>query len=334
MTKTRFTTPVGRFVQGDLDTPQDKDAQGNPRVVKTGPNAGQPNPQFFMALAIAKNDPAWPAFWNTVCQAAAAGFPNLFPNAAAGDYTCVHPGFAFKVVDGDGVDTMGKSNATKEGFAGHWVVRFASSYPPRLFHKDRYAPSEQIQEKGAIKRGYYCRVSGTVEGNGQAQKPGVYLNLDMVELTAYGQEIISGPAAGEAFGGANAAPVALPPGATAAPVTPMPSAGPGAPPPAGPTPAAPAPVAPGAAPSPAAASPVPGSPPAQPYAGYMAGPTPAAAPAAPAASPAPPVPGAPPLPTAPAGKVMLPAAQGATYEQLIAAGWTDATLVQHGMMQA
>ncbi len=33
-------------------------------------------------------------------------------------------------------------------------------------------------------------------------------------------------------------------------------------------------------------------------------------------------------------RVMLPAASGNTYEQLIAAGWTDQLLVQHGMMQA
>ena len=47
----------------------------------------------------------------------------------------------------------------------------------------------------------------------------------------------------------------------------------------------------------------------------------------------PPVPGAPPVaPVAPA-RVMLPPAQGATYEAMIAAGWTDALLVAHGMMQ-
>ena len=32
--------------------------------------------------------------------------------------------------------------------------------------------------------------------------------------------------------------------------------------------------------------------------------------------------------------VMLPPAQGATYEQCIAAGWTDATLIANGLMQA
>jgi hypothetical protein len=30
---------------------------------------------------------------------------------------------------------------------------------------------------------------------------------------------------------------------------------------------------------------------------------------------------------------MLPAAGGSTYEQMIAAGWTDDTLRAHGMMQ-
>jgi hypothetical protein len=31
---------------------------------------------------------------------------------------------------------------------------------------------------------------------------------------------------------------------------------------------------------------------------------------------------------------MLAAAQGASYEQMIAAGWNDALLIQHGMMKA
>lgn len=46
-----------------------------------------------------------------------------------------------------------------------------------------------------------------------------------------------------------------------------------------------------------------------------------------------PVPPVVPPPAAPV-RVMLPTAQGATYEQLIANGWTDVLLIQHGMMQA
>lgn len=365
MTKLRFTTPVGRLVQGDVDTPQDKDAQGNPRVVKTGPNAGQPNPQYFIAVAFPKADPQgeFGQFYGQLLQKAAQDFPNLFPNAAAGDYACVHPQFSFKVIDGDGRDANGKSNAEKEGFAGHWVVRFASGYPPRIYDAGKYGPHDQIQEKGFIKRGYYVRVSGTIEGNGNAQRPGLYINLDMVERSAFGAEIVGGPDAGDVFGGG---PAALPAGASATPLgapaappmaTPpghMPQ--PGNAPPAAP-PAAPgnAPAAPPAAatPSPAAASPAPANPaapPAQPYDGYMAPPA-NPTPSAPGAAPAPggsPAPAAtppssptaspgnaappPPAPAAPTGPTMLPAANGATYEQMIAAGWTDDTLRQHGMM--
>lgn len=322
MAKTRFTSPVGRLVQGSLDEPQTKDAQGNPRVVKTGPNIGQPNPQYFIAVAFPKADPQgeFAAFWGVLVAQAAADFPNLFPQGAAG--ACVHPKFAFKYVDGDGVDDNGKPNAEKEGFAGHHVIRFASAYPPRCFHAGRYAAHEQIREKGAIKRGYFVRVNGTVEGNGNAQRPGIYVNLDMVELSAYGPETVSGPDAGQAFG---AGPSALPAGATAAPVgAPLPPAGgnvPGVP--AAPAYAPPA-VPPAALMAPSAAP--------APYAGFIppvgSGPAPTAvAPSLPAI-PAPPAP-----PSAPvATRSLTSAAGGHSYEQLIAAGWTDETLRANGLM--
>ena len=37
-------TPVGRIVQGSCFEAKTHDLQGNPLVVKTGPNAGQPEP--------------------------------------------------------------------------------------------------------------------------------------------------------------------------------------------------------------------------------------------------------------------------------------------------
>ena len=333
MAKTRFTSPVGRQVQGSVDEPQTKDAQGNPRIVKTGPNAGQPNPQFFIAVAFPKADPQgeFAAFWQVLVAQAAADFPNLFPQGPGGP--CVHPNFSFKYIDGDGRDQNGKPNAEKEGFAGHHIIRFASSYPPRCFHAGRYAAHEQIQEKGAIKRGYFVRVSGSVEGNGNAQRPGLYVNLDMVELSAYGPEIVSGPDASQAFG---AGPAALPAGATSTPV--------GAPPPpaAPPAPGFPA-FAPPAAPAPAAALPgsvsAPPPPVAPPYPGYMepGAPLPGAPTAAPSYPPATAAPPAP--PSAPAAiasptsvRQLTAAAGGSTYEQLIAAGWTDETLRKHGLM--
>lgn len=343
MAKTRFTSPVGRLIQGSVDEPQTKDAQGALRVVKTGPNAGQPNPQYFIAVAFPKADPQgeFGAFWQILVGQAAADFPNLFPQGAAG--ACAHPNFSFKYIDGDGVDQNGKPNSKKEGFAGHHVIRFASSYPPRCFHAGRYAAHEQIQEKGAIKRGYFVRVNGTVEGNANAQRPGLYVNLDMVELAAFGPEIVSGPDASQAFG---QGPAVLPPGASATPVggpvAPVPGNAPAAPAyapvaaPAAPVPAAPAPAATAypAAASPAVASP----PPVQPYPGFMApgGAAPAVNPGAPAVTTAAlptaaPISAPPPPPVAGPG-TLTAAANGASYEQLLAAGWTDETLRANGLM--
>lgn len=354
MAKTRFTTPTMRMVQGDVDTPQDKDSKGQLRVIKTGPNAGQPNPQFFVAGAVVKSDPAWPGFWETLVRQAAADFPNLFPHGvdaliqAGGPQAWfkqppqghTHPwvmgDFSWKITDGDSsaiVDGQLVEYAKREGWAGCWVVKFGSSYPPRIFDAGRYAAHEQIQEKGFIKRGYYIRVSGSTEGNSNAQRPGLYLNLDMVERSAIFHEIVLGPDASAAFG---AAPVALPPGVTptmGAPAgnAPVPAAPAYAPPAA---PAAPVPAAPvaGATPYPAAASPAPASPAPAPYAGFI--PAAGSPPAPTAAAPSPPVIAAPPAPpSAPVATASLTEkAGGATYEQLIAAGWTDDTLRQHGLM--
>jgi len=61
------------------------------------------------------------------------------------------------------------------------------------------------------------------------------------------------------------------------------------------------------------------------------------APSTPAKSPAspPPAPNAAPTPPpVPQQRVMLPAANGATYEQMVAAGWNDEQLIANNMMQA
>lgn len=330
--KTEFLSPVGRLVQGDCFVAQTTDQKGNPRVYKSGPKMGQPNPQYFIAVAFAKNDPAWPAFWALLDSVARRGFPQLFPNNGG----CVLPTFAWKVVDGDGFDTSGKPNNQKEGFAGHWVVRFSSGYAPRCFYTGRYAPHEQITDPNIIRRGYYVRVAGNIEPNGDATKPGLYVNLNLVELCFGGAEITSGPDAAAVFGAAPAlvAPpgaVALPmggPGAPAAAAAPMtaPMAPPMAPPVAAAAPMAPPaappmapPVAPAAAPAPVAVQPNPG---------FLAVPGGAPAPATPAPGTTPP---APPAPAAPA-RVMTAAANGATYEQYVAAGWSDAQMIASGVM--
>ena len=80
-----------------------------------------------------------------------------------------------------------------------------------------------------------------------------------------------------------------------------------------------------------ATSPLPAGASVVPLAGFV---PPAAPVAAPVAAPAPPAPAFLQVPPPAPGRVMLSPANGASYEQMIAAGWTDATLLQMGMMTA
>lgn len=350
-----FTTPVMRLVQGDAFEAQTKDAQGRPRLIQSGPNAGQPAIAYFVAGAIPKNHPdmaSWPnsrpdemiidapglpprpSLAAILMKVAAGSWPHFFPQGVGPG---INPNFSFKVVDGDGIGQYGKPNASKDGFAGHWIIRFNSSYPPKVVRSIGNGMFATLrgdipEEKVQVKRGYFVRVSGNVTSNENVQKPGLYVNLGMIELVGLGAEIVGGPDPSQAF----SQPAALPAGAQALP----PMQGGGAPAPAYTPSAAPVtpPVTAGQV-APAAATYTPPSTPAAPYSGFMH--PGGAAPAAPgAASPAlaasPPAVAAPPPAsmTASPARVMLPAAQGLPYEQYVAAGWSDDQLIAHGMMAA
>lgn len=213
MAGTEFLTPIGRLVQGDTHEAQTENMAGQPLLDKKN----QPTQRYFIAVAFAKNDPAFPAFWQLAISAARAGFPHLF-NAQG---QCIHPNFSWKLMDGDGIDNNGKPNNAKEGFAGHWVVKFSSTFPPSCYAAGKYDPAQRLPA-GAIKRGYYVRVSGMIAPN-TGEKPGLYMNQNMIELAGYGTEIVGGPDAGAIFGGTPLG--QLPPGASAAPMSPTPQMG-------------------------------------------------------------------------------------------------------------
>lgn len=253
---TNILTPVGRMVAGSVYEANTTDFQGNPLTVKTGPNAGQPRSEFFFAVAIQKGgETAW---WETqwgqeIFQVAAQAWPN-------GEYG--RPDFSWKIEDGDSTVPNKRNVApcTKEGYPGHWVLKFSSGYAPGLYTMVHCAEPLQLVEPNAVMPGYYIQVAGSVAGNNNSSNPGIYLNHSMVCLMGYGDRIIGGPdASAVGFGGA------LPPGATTAPpaasggfnpampqaAPTQPQAAPTAVPPAAPV--AP-PVAPMAAPVPAASS--------------------------------------------------------------------------------
>jgi hypothetical protein len=195
---------------------------GNPLVIKSGPNAGQPRKKFFMALAVPKTDPGAAGLIRTIEAAAMAGFPSLFAAGEPAD-------FAYKYKDGDSAkpDASGKAPRDREGYPGNWVFEFSGGYESKCFTAGGAAA---LTEMDAIKTGDYIRISGSVSANGSSARPGVYLNHNMVELVGYGDAISNAPDASQVFG---AAPAALPPGASATPVAPETAPAPTVPQPAG-----------------------------------------------------------------------------------------------------
>lgn len=206
MSRTNFTTPVGRLVMGSLYKAQDKDADGKPLLTKSGPNAGQPKVQYFFAVAIPKgNEQHWSQTeWGAKIWAAGH---QSFPKEAQS------PHFAWKIVDGDSAvpNKKGTKPIDRIGYRGNWVLSFTSGFAPKTYNGDG---TQQIVEPEAIKLGYYVQVNGDVDGNSSTQNPGVFINHNMVALSAYGEEIVVGPDASAV--GFGAAP--LPAGALAAPV--------------------------------------------------------------------------------------------------------------------
>jgi len=318
-----FTSPVGRIVQGSVHTPQTTDQEGKPLVFKNGANAGQPRTEYFFALAVEKTNPDWPAFWAQLARVAQAAFPG-------GEYNA--PNFSWKVVDGDGIDQNGKSNASKEGFAGHFVVKFKSSYPMQAVNNGN------VIDPKIIRCGDYVRVFGTVQGNGGGsgsgpRKPGLYLNPNGIEFFGHGQEIVAGPDIREAAAAAPR-PAYVPAGASATPVAPA-----GGPPalgaPMGGPPAVGAPVggppAVGGAP---VATPGPGT------AGHAfafpgSAPTPSGAPPLPQAAPPPPQAAAAPAACprgAPTGYRMTPKGSW-TFQQLQAHNYTLESMLTAGYVE-
>jgi hypothetical protein len=312
--------PVGRFVYGDMYDPNTQDAEGKPLVTKTGPDAGKPRNDYFFAVAFEKK-PTDQGHWaNTEWgQKIWACGHGSFPGGQA-----QRPDFAWKVKDGDSQmpNKKGRKLADVEGCAGHWIVHFSSGYAPKIVNSNGTAP---ITDKGVVKPGHYVQVFANVDSNGSTSQPGVFVNHSVVAHSGFGKEIITGvnPASvgfgqGALPAGASATPLGgmVAPGAPAVPG--VPAAVPGAPLPG-------APMVPVAAPvmaPPVAVQPQPAI--MQPVA------------AAPVAMPVMPAPAAMPMPVAAAApaRQMTAKANGFSYEQLIAAGWTDANMIAQGLMTA
>lgn len=298
-------TPVGRIVQGNpLVGNQVKDDHG----ALVFNQDGTPKLNYYMGLAISKQDPAAQQLIAKIDAEARAAWPNLF-DPATGE--CRDKKFSIKYFDGDGFDHNGKAFAEREGMAGHWIIRLQSNYPLRSY--DGMAGNVEITDPERIYRGCYAVAAIEVKTNGATgtNTRGLYINSQGVQMVGHGERILGGANPDELFGAAGAA---IPQGAYV---------------PAG---MSTTPVAP---PAPAAMQAVPTPPPAphptfrqQVLARMVQEPAPAVPTPPPPAVPHPTFVQqavAPQFVLTPAGQ-----AQGFTIEQWYAAGYTEAQLLQNG----
>lgn len=207
-----FLTPVGRLVGGDLFKGSTTDSKGQPRVYKSGPNAGQPRTEFWFSLALPKNSPDVVAFIQARHVEARTAWPQFFDPAG----NCLRRDFASKIIDGDSTEynQSMKRWCDYPGYAGHWVLRFSGSYAPKVVST---GGKRYITDPEEVKPGYWIRVSGSSVSNNSQQTPGMHLNHSLVEFVAYGEVIEFGADPTKVF----AQPVvALPPGASAIPLAP------------------------------------------------------------------------------------------------------------------
>lgn len=211
--KNDIMTPVGgRLVSGSPYIGQDKDKDGNPLIVKKGPNQGQPYKKYYTGVAVPKDGRPWEQteWGQTIMNVSKSVHPACFDPATG----ALMPGrnFSFKITDGDSQEhnEEGRRPCDYEGYPGHWVLHFSNSYKPKCY--DRYGQNELTEE--VIKLGHYVQVMAYVKTNDSTTRPGVHLNTKFIAHSAFGQEIVKGIQASEVGFGAGD----LPAGASDAPV--------------------------------------------------------------------------------------------------------------------
>lgn len=207
-----IVTGVGRIVWGNpLVAKQRRDDNNKPKV------KGDGTPDMVYSFGFALDKSQFAPVLSVMQQEALGVFPNgQFP-----------ADFAWKFVDGDGVDRRGQPYSRRTGYAGNYVLALESNFPIKIVQLVGGAYREMEQ---GVKTGDYVMLGLNITGHGQKpgvrmSKPGLYLNTRMVRFIGYGEEIVNGPDATEMFGMSE---VALPPGCSAIPTAtaaPMPGAG-------------------------------------------------------------------------------------------------------------
>lgn len=162
-------------------------------------------PEFYFAVAIAKNDPRLGEIWGAYQAEAQASYANnraILERIARG--LAPNTGFAWKISDGDAPERR-----EKPGQAGCWIFKFKTTWEIKVVDQNNQPINPQL-----LRTGFYCDVLANLAGNGKTDHTaGLYANPVFVRwlFPGYGEEIQPGPQADKVMG---AAPTQLPPGAT------------------------------------------------------------------------------------------------------------------------
>ncbi len=195
-----LVSPVGRLVEGSLSAVNLTDTQGRPRQ----------KPQYYFAIAIAKNDPAVNDFMWQIYQFGLQSYAN-FPhirNIAAGllqqgpqgtFWQALRPkcGFSWKINDGDD-----PKRADRPGQKGCWIFKYTSTYPFKVVDANGV-----LIDPTVVKLGWYVDVGTVVNWNKLTDDgAGVFLGATMVRwlFPGFGEEIVTGPSAAQVFAAAPA----------------------------------------------------------------------------------------------------------------------------------
>ena len=216
--------PAGRLVMGSLTERQDKDFDNNPIPVD--------KQRLFFGVAVPKTDPGIEPLWGQIYNMAASHYAPAPAVMAQIQQGFAAKDFSWKIQDGD-VPTIdsstGQYREIRDYMKGCLIFKFSTMFDVDCIAVDQGGQHVQITP-GDIKRGDYVDlIFNTSPNDKMGDQADIYLNPVAVRRVGFGDAIASGVSAMNAF--ANAAPAALPPGAsqmpTAAPMAaPMPTAAP------------------------------------------------------------------------------------------------------------
>jgi len=182
-----ITTGVGRLVMGSPDRFSTKNSVGETLVYKSGARKGEPRKSYFVGIALPKSEPSTAELINSIKAHAASQDPQGVLN----------PDFAYKITDGDStvLNQKNKRPCDKEGFPGHMILNFSSDRAPACYNSENKSiPADEI------KTGYYVMLHGSVSATPRLVNPGVFLNVDMIQLVAFGEVISPRAVASDVFG--------------------------------------------------------------------------------------------------------------------------------------